>query len=105
MKPQETFCAGEGLDLGTVPDDFGLDRQMHDQQRIRRWSYEFDPAGLGLLRRAIEHVAAERPASAEDTDVKKPAPRRKRGTTQKASAAAERSVVMGVPISKPDKPL
>jgi hypothetical protein len=39
----------------------GLDRQMHHDERIRRWSYEFDPAGLELLRRAIEHVAAERP--------------------------------------------
>jgi DNA-binding transcriptional regulator YhcF (GntR family) len=39
----------------------GLDRQMHDADRIRPWSYEFDPAGLELLRRAIEHVAAERP--------------------------------------------
>src|SRR5690348_15219709 len=39
----------------------GLDRQMHDQDRIRQWSYEFDPAGLEFLRRAIEHVAAERP--------------------------------------------
>jgi DNA-binding transcriptional regulator YhcF (GntR family) len=40
----------------------GLDRQMHDEDRIRRWSYEFDPAGLELLRRSIEHIAAERPA-------------------------------------------
>lgn len=40
----------------------GLDRQMHDPDRIRPWSYEFDPAGLELLRRAIEHVAAGRPA-------------------------------------------
>ena len=40
----------------------GLDRQMHDQDRIRQGSYEFDPAGLELLRRAIEHVAAERPS-------------------------------------------
>jgi DNA-binding transcriptional regulator YhcF (GntR family) len=39
----------------------GLDRQMRDEDRIRRWSYEFDPAGLELLRRAIEHVAADRP--------------------------------------------
>jgi DNA-binding transcriptional regulator YhcF (GntR family) len=39
----------------------GLDRQMHRDERIRQWSYEFDPAGLELLRRAIEHVAAERP--------------------------------------------
>ena len=35
---------------------------MHDRDRIRPWSYEFDPAGLELLRRAIDHVAAERPA-------------------------------------------
>jgi DNA-binding transcriptional regulator YhcF (GntR family) len=39
----------------------GLDRQMHDPDRIRPWSYEFDPSGLELLRRAIDHVAAERP--------------------------------------------
>ena len=43
----------------------GLDRQMHDQDRIRQWSYEFDPAGLELLRRAIEHVASERPSEAQ----------------------------------------
>jgi hypothetical protein len=43
----------------------GLDRQMHDQDRIRPWSYEFDPAGLELLRRAIEHVAAERPTEVQ----------------------------------------
>src|SRR6188508_2449210 len=42
----------------------GLDRQMHREERIRPWSYEFDPAGLELLRRAIEHVAAERPTEA-----------------------------------------
>jgi GntR family transcriptional regulator len=40
----------------------GLDRQMHEPDRIRPWSYEFDPAGLELLRRAIDHVSAERPA-------------------------------------------
>jgi DNA-binding transcriptional regulator YhcF (GntR family) len=39
----------------------GLDRQMHDLDRIRSWTYEFDPSGLELLRRAIDHVAAERP--------------------------------------------
>jgi DNA-binding transcriptional regulator YhcF (GntR family) len=43
----------------------GLDRQLHDPDRIRPWSYEFDPAGLELLRRAIEHVAAERPAEVQ----------------------------------------
>jgi DNA-binding transcriptional regulator YhcF (GntR family) len=37
-----------------------LDRQMHDPDRIRPWSYEFDPAGLELLRRAVDHVAATR---------------------------------------------
>jgi GntR family transcriptional regulator len=43
----------------------GLDRQMRDHDRIRPWSYEFDPAGLELLRRAIEHVAADRPAEVQ----------------------------------------
>src|SRR5918996_1670235 len=43
----------------------GLDHQLHDPDRIRPWSYEFDPAGLELLRRAIEHVAAERPAEVQ----------------------------------------
>ena len=41
-----------------------LDRQMRDPDRIRPWSYEFDPAGLELLRRAIEHVAAARATGA-----------------------------------------
>jgi bifunctional non-homologous end joining protein LigD len=51
-------------------------------------------------------VVAERPADAEETEVKKPVPKRSRNassTTQKTDAAA--NVVMGVPISKPDKPL
>ena len=39
----------------------GLDRQMHDPDRIRPWSYQFDPSGLELLRRAIDHAVAERP--------------------------------------------
>jgi DNA-binding transcriptional regulator YhcF (GntR family) len=39
----------------------GLDRQMHYPDRIRPWSYEFDPSGLELLRRAIDHAVAERP--------------------------------------------
>ena len=39
-------------------------------ERIRSWTYEFDPSGLELLRRAVEHVAAERRAAraAEGTD-------------------------------------
>ncbi len=42
----------------------GLDRQMRDPDRIRPWSYEFDPAGLELLRRAVEHVVAGRATEA-----------------------------------------
>jgi GntR family transcriptional regulator len=38
----------------------GLDRRMERPERIRRWSYEFDPAGLELLRRAIDHAGAGR---------------------------------------------
>ncbi len=45
----------------------GLDRQLHDPDRIRPWSYEFDPSGLELLRRAIEHAAEERPAELSTT--------------------------------------
>src|SRR3954469_5460644 len=40
----------------------GLDRRFSRAERIRPWSYDFDPSGLELLRRAIEHVAATRPA-------------------------------------------
>ncbi len=42
----------------------GLDRRLSKPERIRPWTYEFDPSGLELLRRAIEHVAAGRPAEA-----------------------------------------
>jgi bifunctional non-homologous end joining protein LigD len=45
-------------------------------------------------------VTAELPANPEETEVKEPAPRRARKVASSASA-----VVMGVPISKPDKPL
>ena len=45
----------------------GLDRQLHGPERIRPWTYEFDPSGLELLRRAIEHAAAERPAELSTT--------------------------------------
>lgn len=38
----------------------GIDRRFSRPERIRQWSYEFDPSGLELLRRAIEHVAATR---------------------------------------------
>jgi hypothetical protein len=39
----------------------GLDASFSRPERIRPWTYDFDPAGLELLRRAIEHVAASRP--------------------------------------------
>jgi DNA-binding transcriptional regulator YhcF (GntR family) len=40
----------------------GLDRRLTHQDRVRPWSYEFDPSGLELLRRAVEHIAANRPS-------------------------------------------
>jgi hypothetical protein len=40
----------------------GLDRTFSRPERIRPWTYDFDPSGLELLRRAIEHVAATRPS-------------------------------------------
>ena len=39
----------------------GLDRRFDRQDRLRPWTYEFDPSGLELLRRAVEHAAANRP--------------------------------------------
>ena len=38
----------------------GVDAPMGRSERIREWTYEFDPSGLELLRRAIEHVQASR---------------------------------------------
>jgi hypothetical protein len=42
----------------------GLDKTITRPDRIRPWTYDFDPSGLELLRRAIEHVTASRPAEA-----------------------------------------
>ena len=39
----------------------GLEGRLSRPERIRAWGYEFDPSGLELLRRAIEHVASARP--------------------------------------------
>ncbi|MEO8273477.1 MAG: GntR family transcriptional regulator [Chloroflexota bacterium] len=39
----------------------GLDQQLQHPERVRPWTYDFDPAGLEILRRAIEHVVAARP--------------------------------------------
>ena len=44
----------------------GLDADLSRPERIRPWSYDFDPSGLELVRRAIEQVAAARPV--EDAD-------------------------------------
>jgi DNA-binding transcriptional regulator YhcF (GntR family) len=38
----------------------GVDERFDRQDRVREWLYEFDPSGLELLRRAIEHVQASR---------------------------------------------
>ncbi|HYL39698.1 MAG TPA: hypothetical protein VET90_00155, partial [Candidatus Binatus sp.] len=43
----------------------GLEARFQRPERVRRWTYEFDPAGLEILRRAIDHAAAGRePAGA-----------------------------------------
>ena len=39
----------------------GLGARFSRPERIRSWTYEFDPSGLELLRRAIEHAATTRP--------------------------------------------
>jgi GntR family transcriptional regulator len=41
----------------------GLDATFSRPERIRPWTYEFDPAGLELLRRAIDHAHATRKAT------------------------------------------
>ena len=38
----------------------GLGARFSRPERIRSWAYEFDPSGLELLRRAIDHAAATR---------------------------------------------
>ena len=40
----------------------GIEQRFSRPERIRSWTYDFDPSGLELLRRAIEHVASIRPA-------------------------------------------
>jgi hypothetical protein len=42
----------------------GLESRFERPDRFREWTYEFDPAGLELLRRAIERVAALEPGQA-----------------------------------------
>jgi GntR family transcriptional regulator len=38
----------------------GLDRKLSRRERVRAWTYEFDPAGIEILRRAIENAAQAR---------------------------------------------
>jgi DNA-binding transcriptional regulator YhcF (GntR family) len=38
----------------------GLEPRFSRPSRIRHWTYEFDPSGLELLRRSIDHVQHER---------------------------------------------
>jgi len=42
----------------------GLEMRFDRPERLRQWSYEFDPAGLELLRRSVEHVVGARRAEA-----------------------------------------
>ena len=57
----------------------GLDEQFDRPERIREWTYEFDPSGLELLRRAIERALAAR-AAASPAD----GPPAKRTTAERA---------------------
>jgi hypothetical protein len=48
-----------------------LDQKLQRPERIRQWSYEFDPAGLELLRRAVERASSARrgsPAAGSDAE-------------------------------------
>jgi DNA-binding transcriptional regulator YhcF (GntR family) len=38
----------------------GLEERFQRPERIRHWTYEFDPAGIEILRRAIDHAVVER---------------------------------------------
>jgi DNA-binding transcriptional regulator YhcF (GntR family) len=38
----------------------GLDSRFERPERLREWTYEFDPAGFELLRRALERIDASR---------------------------------------------
>ena len=42
----------------------GTGARFDRPERLRQWSYEFDPSGLELLRRSIEHVMAARRSEA-----------------------------------------
>jgi GntR family transcriptional regulator len=48
--------------------EMGVDSRFTNPERLRRWTYEFDPSGLEILRRAVDHVRAAR--SADETVAK-----------------------------------
>ena len=47
----------------------GLDERLGRPDRVREWSYEFDPSGLELLRRAIDRVQHARNTAKPDLAV------------------------------------
>lgn len=66
-QPESLQRVDETADLILISRDAlqaGLDTRFGRPERIRPWTYEFDPSGLEHLRRAIDHVAAHRPAEA-----------------------------------------
>jgi hypothetical protein len=54
----------------------GVEERLERPERVREWLYEFDPSGLELLRRAIEHVQAARADLAEPAAMGEPLPAR-----------------------------
>jgi hypothetical protein len=63
-KPEDLEVIDRTADLILVSREAlasGLDSSFTRPERIRPWTYDFDPSGLELLRRAIEHVASVRP--------------------------------------------
>jgi GntR family transcriptional regulator len=61
--PQQVQRVDEVADLILLSRDAlatGVDRRLSRPERVRPWTYDFDPAGIELLRRAIEHAAASR---------------------------------------------
>ncbi len=40
--------------------ELGLEDRFERPERVRAWTYEFDPSGLEILRRSIEHLEASR---------------------------------------------
>src|SRR4051794_22022539 len=66
-KPEDLELIDQSADLILLSREAlaaGLDRTFDRPERIRPWTYDFDPSGLELLRRAIEHVTELRPVEA-----------------------------------------